>query len=128
MLGVPANGLEEYYREVPDPSVAEAIVGGARQAVKELWGEEASGFRYTSCPNMNGYRANNDMTSEILFFAHRLTGDKEFARIAMKAMEAIPRMLVLAFGLRASVLARKPKAKDRRPLPLFSVVGYAALR
>lgn len=88
MLGVLANGLEEYYREVPDPRVAEAIVGGAKQAVKELWVEEASGFRYTSCPNMTGYRANNDMTAEILFFANRLNGDPEFARIAMKAMEA----------------------------------------
>ncbi len=88
MLGVLANGLEEYYREAPDPRVAEAIIGGAKQAVKELWVEESSGFRYTSCPNMTGYRANNDMTSEILFFADRLSGDKEFARIAMKAMEA----------------------------------------
>lgn len=88
MLGVLANGLEEYYREVPDPRVAEAIIGGAKQAVKELWVEEASGFRYTSCPNMTGYRANNDMTSEILFFAHRLGGEAEFGRIAMKAMEA----------------------------------------
>lgn len=88
MLGVLANGLEEYYREVQDPRVAEAIIGGAKQAIKELWVEEASGFRYTSCPNMTGYRANNDMTAEILFFAHRLTGEKEFARIAMKAMEA----------------------------------------
>jgi len=88
MLGVLANGLEDYYREVADPRVTEAIIGGAKQAVKELWVEQSSGFRYTSCPNMTGYRANNDMTSEILFFAHRLSGDKESARIAMKAMDA----------------------------------------
>jgi len=88
MLGVLANGLEEYYREVPDPRVAAAIVGGAKQAVRELWVESASGFRYTSCPNMTGYTANNDMTAEILFFAHCLGGDPEFARIANKAMEA----------------------------------------
>jgi len=88
MLGVLANGLEEYYREVPDPRVAAAIIGGARQAVRELWVESASGFRYTSCPNMTGYTANNDMTAEILLFAHRLGGDPEFARIATKAMEA----------------------------------------
>lgn len=88
MLGVLANGLEEYYGEVPDPRVAEAIIGGAGQAIRELWVEEARGFRYTSCPNMTGYTSNNDMTSEILFFAHRLGGDEEFGRIAMEAMEA----------------------------------------
>ena len=88
MLGVLANGLEEYYREIPDPRVAEAIIGGAGQAVRELWVEEVGGFRYTSCPNMTGYTSNNDMTSEILFFAERLGGDEEFGRIALKAMEA----------------------------------------
>ncbi|MBI3922184.1 MAG: PKD domain-containing protein [Armatimonadetes bacterium] len=88
MLGVLANGLEEYYREVSDPRVAQAIIGGAKQAVKELWVEEANGFRYTSCPNMKGYTANNDMTSEILFFAYRLAGNPQFADIAMRAMRA----------------------------------------
>ena len=88
MLGVLGNGLEEYYREVPDPRVAEAIVGGARQAVKELWVDASNGFRYTSCPNMTGYTANNDMTSEILFFAYRLGGDPKFAEIGMRAMRA----------------------------------------
>jgi len=88
MLGVLANGLEEYYREVPDPRVAEAIIGGARQAIKELWVDEANGFRYTSCPNMKGYTANNDMTAEVLFFAHRLGGEPRFGEIAMRAMRA----------------------------------------
>ena len=88
MLGVLANGLEEYYREVPDPRVAQAIIGGAKQAVRELWVPEASGFRYTSCPNMTGYTANNDMTAEILFFAHRVGGDPQHAEIALRAMRA----------------------------------------
>ena len=88
MLGVLANGLEEYYREVPDPRVAEAVQGGARQAVKELWVDECDGFRYTSCPNMKGYTANNDMTAEILFFAHRLGGDPRFGQIALRAMRS----------------------------------------
>jgi len=88
MLGVLANGLEEYYREVPDPRVAEAILGGARQAVQELWVEEANGFRYTSCPNMTGYTANNDMTAEVLFFAYRLGRDRPLGEIAMRAMRA----------------------------------------
>ncbi|MDH7571501.1 MAG: hypothetical protein QHJ73_18145, partial [Armatimonadota bacterium] len=88
MLGVLANGLEEYYREVPDPRVAQAIIGGAKQAVAELWVDEVNGFRYTSCPNMTGYTANNDMTAEVLFFAHRLSGDARFAEIALRAMDA----------------------------------------
>ena len=88
MLGVLANGLEEYYREVPDPRVAEAVIGGAKQAVRELWVPEVDGFRYTSCPNMTGYTANNDMTSEILFFAHRLGGGEPFGEIAMRAMRS----------------------------------------
>ena len=88
MLGVLANGLEEYYREIPDPRVAEAILGGAKQAVNELWVDEVDGFRYTSCPNMKGYTANNDMTAEILFFAHRLGGDPEYGQIALRAMHA----------------------------------------
>jgi hypothetical protein len=88
MLGVLANGLEAYYRELPEPAVADAIRGGACQVVRELWVPEASGFRYTSCPNMTGYTANNDMTAEMLFAAHRLGGDPEYARIAMLAMEA----------------------------------------
>ena len=88
MLGVLANGLEEYYREVPDPRVAEAIKGGAKQAIEELWVPEANGFRYTSCPEMKGYTANNDMTSEILFFAYRLGGDPVFGEVAMRAMGA----------------------------------------
>lgn len=88
MLGVLANGLEEYYREVSDPRVAQAIIGGAKQAVKELWVDEVNGFRYTSCPNVKGYTGNNDMTSEILFFAYRLGGDPQFANIAMRAMRA----------------------------------------
>jgi hypothetical protein len=88
MLGVLANGLEEYYREIPDPRVAQAILGGAKQAVDELWVDGADGFRYTSCPNMKGYTANNDMTAEILFFAHRLGGDARYGQIAMRAMRA----------------------------------------
>ena len=50
--------------------------------------DEANGFRYTSCPNMKGYTANNDMTAEILFFAHRLGEDPKFGEIAMRAMRA----------------------------------------
>jgi hypothetical protein len=37
---------------------------------------------------MTGYTANNDMTSEILFFAHRLGGDPQHAEIALRAMRA----------------------------------------
>jgi len=37
---------------------------------------------------MTGYTANNDMTSEILFFAHRLGGGEPFGEIAMRAMRA----------------------------------------
>ena len=88
MLGVLAGGLWAYYGAVPDPAVAAAFHGGARQAVRELWVEEAAGFRYTSCPNMKGYTANNDMVAGLLFAAHRLGGDRELARIGMKAMEA----------------------------------------
>jgi hypothetical protein len=68
--------------------VAQAIIGGAKQAVSELWVPQSDGFRYTSCPNMTGYTANNDMTSEILFFAHRLGGEPQYAEIAMRAMRA----------------------------------------
>ncbi len=88
MLGVLANGLEEYYRDIPDPRVAEAVIGGAAQAVKEMWVPAVDGFRYTSCPNMTGYTANNDMTAEVLFFAYRLGGDPQFGEIAMRAMAA----------------------------------------
>ena len=88
MLGVLANGLEAYYQEVPDPQVAKAILGGARQVVRELWVEECDGFRYTSCPNMKGYTANNDMTAEMLFFAHRLGGDAKYGAIGLRAMRA----------------------------------------
>jgi hypothetical protein len=68
--------------------VAQAILGGAKQAVNELWVPEANGFRYTSCPNMTGYTANNDMTAEILFFAHRLGGAPQYREIALRAMHA----------------------------------------
>ena len=88
MLGVLANGLEEFYNEVPDPRVAEAVIGGAKQAVAELWVPEVDGFRYTSCPEMKGYIANNDMTAEVLFFAYRLGGDPQYGEIAMRAMRA----------------------------------------
>jgi len=88
MLGVLAGGLEEYYREVRDPRVAEAFIGGAKQVVKELWVGSANGFRYTSCPKMKGYTGNNDMTAEMLFVAHRLGGDAKFGEIAMRAMRA----------------------------------------
>jgi len=88
MLGVLANGLEVYYDTVPDPRVAEAVKGGAYMAVKEMWVPECDGFRYTSCPNMKGYTANNDMTAEVLFFAYRLGGDPQYGEIAMRAMAA----------------------------------------
>ncbi|MBU0608388.1 MAG: fibronectin type III domain-containing protein, partial [Armatimonadetes bacterium] len=88
MLGVLANGLEVYYATVPDPRVAEAVKGGATMAVKEMWVPECDGFRYTSCPNMKGYVANNDMTAEVLFFAYRLGGDPQYGEIAMRAMAA----------------------------------------
>ena len=88
MLGVLANGLELFHNEVPDPRVAQAVIGGARQAVKEMWVPEVDGFRYTSCPNMAGYIANNDMVAEVLFFAARMGGDAEFGEIALRAMRA----------------------------------------
>jgi hypothetical protein len=88
MLGVLANGLEQYYDELHDPRVAQAILGGARQAVREMWVPEVNGFRYTSCPNMKGYTANNDMTAEVLFFAYRLGGEPQYGEIAMRALGA----------------------------------------
>jgi len=83
-----ANGLEVYYGDLPDPRVAEAVKGGAYMAVKEMWVPECDGFRYTSCPNMKGYVANNDMTAEVLFFAYRLGGDPQYGEVAMRAMRA----------------------------------------
>lgn len=88
MLGVLANGLEEYYREVGDERVAAAVRGAAKQVVEELWVPEVNGFRYTSCPNMTGYVANNDMTAEVLFFAYRVGGERLYGEIAMRAMRA----------------------------------------
>ncbi len=88
MLGVLCNGLETYYDDTGDDRVAQAIVGGANQAITEMWVDEANGFRYTSCPNMKGYTANNDMTVAPLFFAYRYTGRRHYAEIAMRAMKA----------------------------------------
>ena len=88
MLGVLGNGLEEYYRQVPDPRVAQAIVGGARQAIRELWVDKSNAFRYTSCPNSPVTTANNDMTAEILLFAHRLDPQPQFADVGLRAMRA----------------------------------------
>lgn len=88
MLGVLAGGLEEYYREVPDPRVVQAIVGGARQALRELWVDKSNAFRYTSCPNSPVTTANNDMTAEILLFAHRLDPQPQFAEVGLRAMRA----------------------------------------
>lgn len=88
MMGVLANGLAEYYRETSDQRVAQALLGGAKQVVAELWVEDANGFRYTSCPKMKGYIANNDMTAGMLFYAYRLGGDRQYADIAMRAMKA----------------------------------------
>jgi len=88
MLGVLCNGLETYYEDTQDERVADAIVGGANMAIAEMWVDEVNGFKYTSCKEMKGYTANNDMTVAPLFFAYRYTGEPHYADIAMRAMKA----------------------------------------
>jgi hypothetical protein len=121
MLGVLADGLEEYYREVPDPRVAEAVQGGARQAVRELWVPKSHGFRYTSCPNMRGDTGHTAPVVGILFFAFRLGGERQFGRIAQEAVQ-----MAFRVGIGSSIVGLRRMSPIVYNMDLLSRQGVTA--
>ncbi|MGD8239720.1 MAG: hypothetical protein PVH68_14265, partial [Armatimonadota bacterium] len=88
MQGILGCGLREYYLETGDERVREAVVDSARYVIDEMWVDEESAFRYTSCPESSVTASRNDTLAGLLLFAHELSGDQELLEVVKQGMDA----------------------------------------
>lgn len=90
MLSITCRGLETYYEITGDQRVADAIVGGANQAIDEMWIEEKNDFAPTSCPHckeFSNWSGQYPHPIQMLLFSHRRTGKSRYLDIAKKLIE-----------------------------------------
>lgn len=107
MLSILCRALELYYDATGDRRVVDAIVGGADQAVDEMWVEETNSFAGTSCPEAGRIRSGLPLgvaqksdpkavayaplfmgiPCQTLLFAHLQTGRRRYVEIARRTME-----------------------------------------
>ena len=95
MMAVLCRGLETYYEATGDQRVADAIIGGAAQAVDEMWREEANTFAATSCPDVTEHpewSGHYPHPVQMLLFAYLRTGRPRCLEIARLLMERSPRV------------------------------------
>jgi len=86
MQGILGCGLREYYMETGDERIPEAVVAGARYAIDQMWVEEQTAFRYTSCPKSSVTASRNDTLAGLLLFAYELSGDPLFSGVVERGM------------------------------------------
>jgi len=95
MLSIVCRGLELYYEITGDERIAEAIVGGANQAVDEMWRADLNDFAPTSCPDiLEAYpawkTAHFPVPVQMLLFAHLRTGKPHYLDIARRVIAHTP--------------------------------------
>lgn len=73
MVGVLLTGLKWYHLETGDPRVAKSIMMGANFLIDDLWEEDVSGFRYTSCPVSSKGPWSNFLLFDGIGYAYRLS-------------------------------------------------------
>lgn len=94
MLGVVLEGLERYHRLTGDPAAAQAVVNISRFLVEVMWEEEVEAFIYEWNAFNRGHREDNYphyinmMVAPGLAYAHELTGEDEFRRVATRSFHA----------------------------------------
>lgn len=86
MQGVLSFGLREYYQEVSDPRIPEAVVDSARYVIGEMWKDDAEGWTYTSCPGMKPSPRRAPVMAPLVLFAWELSRDPAFLDIAVRSM------------------------------------------
>jgi len=86
MQGVLGCGLREYYLETKDPRVPAAVVDAARYVIEQMWVDDRTAFRYTSCPESSITTSRTDTLAGLLCFAHELSGDRLFADVLVRGM------------------------------------------
>jgi len=87
MVGILLAALKRYHEETGDEAVAESIVAAARYLVRDMWEEEHTAFRYTSCPQSSVTRSNTQEL-EGLGYAWRLSRDEELRHVLIAGWEA----------------------------------------
>ena len=86
MQGILGCGLREYYLETKDPRVPPAVIDAARYVIEQMWVDDRTAFRYTSCPESSITTSRTDTLAGLLCFAHELSGDHAFADVLLRGM------------------------------------------
>ncbi len=87
MVGVLMRGLKDMHQATGDDRLPPIIVRSAKYLVDEMWGDEAEGFAYTSCPNMKPSSGMNLTSAEGFGYAVTLSGgDSDLARVFERGM------------------------------------------
>ena len=96
MLSILCRGLETYYEVTGDERIAEAIVGGADQAIDECWKADHRRFAPTSCPAVTE-QPNWDWGGtffptpvQMLLFSYRRTGKTRYLDVAKNVIADTP--------------------------------------
>ena len=91
MICVLVSGLKRYHHLTGDPTVAEAIIGGARWLINETFDHKSGYFRYTSCPNrsLGGTFQCTQWALEALAAAWELSGDPEIGAYLKRGLPVI---------------------------------------
>jgi hypothetical protein len=87
-MGVVMEGLRMFYQQTGDEAVAEAVRRGAKWLVDEAWVEHDRGFYHTSCIDSRDRGSSTLLPLDGLGYAYRLTGDRRYLEVGLKAMEA----------------------------------------
>ena len=86
MQGILGVGLHDYWLATGDERVEEAIPEAARVVLDEIWEDDVEMFRYTSCPNSSLTSSRADTLGGLMLFAWELSGDPQFADVAIRSM------------------------------------------
>jgi hypothetical protein len=86
MQGILGVGLRDYWLVTGDERVEEAIPDSARHVIDEIWVEDVEMFRYTSCPESSLRAGRADTMGGLMLFAWELTGDAQFADVAIRSL------------------------------------------
>lgn len=86
MVSILLEGLKRYHQATGDARVAQSIVRGAANIIRDTWSPKPSAFRYTSCPYSE--LVETITYTEGLCYAYRLSGDEGLRAIIEAALRA----------------------------------------
>ena len=124
MLAVMLTGLMRYEQATGDPRIEQAIIGGARFLIDDLWVPQARAFRYTSCPKTEVMAGLNFLLFDGIVYAHQRTGDPRMRTVliqgtdtALEAMRGLGKGFTQTTRVAPHFLAYLDRIRETRNSP-----------